>query len=200
MYVCVRARMCVQMHACVYKLCVQKSAGSTFIWSLANAFSLSVLFSSLSRFRCPLDQQHCSSKTKQKTKSLTLFPGLIRHFQRSQGNDGGMVFFSFWSAVSGGHSVSTGGQSGPSAVQQIPDPWHAGRAPRERSGGSRQCRNCGKMFAYADNMVRHRRKCEGVFHLQCPVCGKGFNRRDYFNLHVAKHWSAWPPPLAPSGR
>ena len=60
--------------------------------------------------------------------------------------------------------------------------------PRELSGGSLQCRNCGKMFTFAYNMIRHRRKCEGNFHLQCPVCGQGFSRRDHYNLHVAKHY------------
>ncbi|KAL8575152.1 hypothetical protein ACOMHN_055145 [Nucella lapillus] len=49
-----------------------------------------------------------------------------------------------------------------------------------------ECRNCGKLFRYSRNMVRHRRRCEGNFHLQCPLCGLGFNRRDYFNLHIAK--------------
>ena len=53
--------------------------------------------------------------------------------------------------------------------------------------GCLECRNCGKQFNYSKNMVRHRRKCEGNFHLCCPDCGKGFNRRDKYNLHVAKH-------------
>ena len=44
------------------------------------------------------------------------------------------------------------------------------------------------MFNYSKNMIRHRRKCEGNFHLQCPVCGQGFSRRDHYNLHVAKHY------------
>lgn len=37
-------------------------------------------------------------------------------------------------------------------------------------------------------MLRHRRKCEGTFHLQCQLCGQQFSRRDYYNTHVrTKH-------------
>ncbi|KAL8575153.1 hypothetical protein ACOMHN_055146 [Nucella lapillus] len=59
--------------------------------------------------------------------------------------------------------------------------------PREKSGGCLQCRNCGRTFTQPYNMVRHRRKCEGKFHLQCPYCGRGFYRRDKFNIHLLKH-------------
>ncbi|KAL8575155.1 hypothetical protein ACOMHN_055148 [Nucella lapillus] len=55
-------------------------------------------------------------------------------------------------------------------------------------GGAHECRNCGKHFAYSHNMVRHRRKCEGTYHLQCPECGQQFNRKDVYNVHVrTKH-------------
>ncbi|KAK7481229.1 hypothetical protein BaRGS_00027489 [Batillaria attramentaria] len=46
------------------------------------------------------------------------------------------------------------------------------------------CRNCGKTFAYSYNMVRHRRQCEGTFHLVCGVCGKKFHRRDVYAVHL----------------
>ncbi|KAL8579073.1 hypothetical protein ACOMHN_036012 [Nucella lapillus] len=46
------------------------------------------------------------------------------------------------------------------------------------------CRNCGKMFAYSFNMVRHRRQCEGRYHLQCAVCGRQFHRRDLYADHL----------------
>ena len=84
------------------------------------------------------------------------------------------------------------------AVGVWPDPDLAGHVfqrpsrgrwpgPRELSGGSLQCRNCGKLFTFAYNMIRHRRKCEGNFHLRCPACGQGFNRRDKYSLHLLKH-------------
>ncbi|XP_076460709.1 uncharacterized protein LOC143293577 isoform X5 [Babylonia areolata] len=50
------------------------------------------------------------------------------------------------------------------------------------------CRNCGKTFTYSQNMLRHRRKCEGTFHLECGLCGQLFNRKDYYNTHcITKH-------------
>ncbi|KAL8579074.1 hypothetical protein ACOMHN_036013 [Nucella lapillus] len=50
------------------------------------------------------------------------------------------------------------------------------------------CRNCGKTFTYSQNMLRHRRKCEGTFHLECALCGQLFNRKDYYNTHCStKH-------------
>lgn len=45
------------------------------------------------------------------------------------------------------------------------------------------CRNCGKMLNHAGSVTRHQRKCEGVFHLKCEVCGQGFYRRDRLNGH-----------------
>lgn len=52
----------------------------------------------------------------------------------------------------------------------------------------RTCRSCGKTFAYSQNMLRHRRKCEGTFHLSCIVCGQLFSRSDYYNAHMrSKH-------------
>ena len=46
------------------------------------------------------------------------------------------------------------------------------------------CRNCGKTFAYSFNMVRHRRQCEGKYHLQCPACDRQFHRRDLYADHL----------------
>ncbi|KAK7481228.1 hypothetical protein BaRGS_00027488 [Batillaria attramentaria] len=56
--------------------------------------------------------------------------------------------------------------------------------PRHRKGRY-LCRNCGKIFSYNDNMVRHRRQCEGTFHLKCHVCGRQFHRRDLYASHLA---------------
>ncbi|KAK7481201.1 hypothetical protein BaRGS_00027461 [Batillaria attramentaria] len=55
------------------------------------------------------------------------------------------------------------------------------------SVGGMKCRNCGKTFTFYHNMVRHRLKCEGVFHLQCPHCGRGFYRRDKLTIHIARY-------------
>lgn len=47
------------------------------------------------------------------------------------------------------------------------------------------CRNCGKGFAYGHSMVRHRRKCEGMFSYTCNLCGKQFYRRDLYVEHMS---------------
>ncbi|KAK7481235.1 hypothetical protein BaRGS_00027495 [Batillaria attramentaria] len=64
------------------------------------------------------------------------------------------------------------------------------------------CRNCGKGFTQDYNMIRHRRQCEGSFHLECSFCGKKFSRRDYYAAHLWKqhdardtysaHRESWP--------
>ncbi|XP_076460740.1 uncharacterized protein LOC143293577 isoform X32 [Babylonia areolata] len=94
------------------------------------------------------------------------------------------------SAMTAGRSLTFGNRTQDPAVDMGPTSWSWQRGPKEMSGGSLQCRNCGKTFTYAYNMVRHRRKCEGVFHLRCPVCGEGFNRKDKYNLHLAKHFQS----------
>ena len=33
-------------------------------------------------------------------------------------------------------------------------------------------------------MIRHRKKCEGVFHYNCSVCGKQYYRRDLYREHL----------------
>ncbi|KAL8579069.1 hypothetical protein ACOMHN_036008 [Nucella lapillus] len=66
-----------------------------------------------------------------------------------------------------------------------------------------QCRNCGKRFPYVQSMTRHRRQCEGAFHLSCPYCQKRFHRRDYYNDHLSRHLVMTPPAggslVAPGG-
>nr|KAG5695232.1 hypothetical protein BaRGS_008060 [Batillaria attramentaria] len=50
------------------------------------------------------------------------------------------------------------------------------------------CRTCGKVFLHQCNLFRHRKKCEGDFHLTCHVCGMKFYRRDHYQGHLAyKH-------------
>ncbi|KAK7481227.1 hypothetical protein BaRGS_00027487 [Batillaria attramentaria] len=74
---------------------------------------------------------------------------------------------------------------------------------RDFSGGSRRCRNCGKTFTYTHNMVRHRRKCEGKCHLQCPLCGQQYNRRDHYYVHLLNkhnvHMTERESRLQPAG-
>ncbi|KAK7481196.1 hypothetical protein BaRGS_00027456 [Batillaria attramentaria] len=63
----------------------------------------------------------------------------------------------------------------------------AGRGDRDNSY---ICRNCGKGFAYSHSMIRHRRKCEGTYHLSCQFCGKQFHRRDLYAEHLASNHNA----------
>ncbi|KAL8579081.1 hypothetical protein ACOMHN_036020 [Nucella lapillus] len=50
------------------------------------------------------------------------------------------------------------------------------------------CRTCQKTFLHQCNLFRHRKKCEGDYHLACHLCGKRFYRRDYYQEHLAiKH-------------
>ncbi|KAL8575151.1 hypothetical protein ACOMHN_055144 [Nucella lapillus] len=74
-----------------------------------------------------------------------------------------------------------------------PDTLFSGRfrSPRGSAGpvtrGGRKmypCRNCGKLFNYGHSMIRHRRQCEGSFHLRCDYCGQMFHRRDRLNTHL----------------
>ena len=37
-------------------------------------------------------------------------------------------------------------------------------------------------------MIRHRKKCEGVFNYKCSICGKQYYRRDLYREHLySKH-------------
>ncbi|KAL8579079.1 hypothetical protein ACOMHN_036018 [Nucella lapillus] len=48
------------------------------------------------------------------------------------------------------------------------------------------CRNCGKQYKHSATMTRHRKQCEGKYHLSCPVCGRPFHRRDRYQEHLLK--------------
>ncbi|KAK7481203.1 hypothetical protein BaRGS_00027463 [Batillaria attramentaria] len=74
----------------------------------------------------------------------------------------------------------------PFCAPSKPRPTPQGQAPIR----ARRCRNCGKVFAQACSMSRHRRQCEGSFHLQCPFCDKKFGRRDYYAAHLWKEHNA----------
>lgn len=47
-----------------------------------------------------------------------------------------------------------------------------------------RCRACGQVVSHRNNVSRHRRKCQRVHHLQCPLCGKPFYRRDVYQRHL----------------
>ncbi|KAL8575158.1 hypothetical protein ACOMHN_055151 [Nucella lapillus] len=50
------------------------------------------------------------------------------------------------------------------------------------------CQKCGKLFLYQCNLLRHRKQCEGDFHLHCPYCERKFYRRDKYQYHLmVKH-------------
>ncbi|KAK7481285.1 hypothetical protein BaRGS_00027545 [Batillaria attramentaria] len=50
------------------------------------------------------------------------------------------------------------------------------------------CRTCSKVFVHLCSLSRHRKKCEGNFHLSCHLCGMKFYRRDHYRNHLAdKH-------------
>ncbi|KAK7481232.1 hypothetical protein BaRGS_00027492 [Batillaria attramentaria] len=78
--------------------------------------------------------------------------------------------------------------------------WRRRVLPKARPGGgvtqtgankgraTYSCRTCGKVFLHQCNLFRHRKKCEGDFHLTCHVCGMKFYRRDHYQGHLAyKH-------------
>ena len=48
------------------------------------------------------------------------------------------------------------------------------------------CWKCGATFLHKNNLGRHRKKCEGNFHLSCPLCGQLFHRRDRYKEHLQK--------------
>ena len=49
-------------------------------------------------------------------------------------------------------------------------------------------------------MIRHRKKCEGVYNLECPGCGKRFYRRDNYRDHMQRihHIFEKPAQQAPA--
>ncbi|PVD29681.1 hypothetical protein C0Q70_08936 [Pomacea canaliculata] len=81
---------------------------------------------------------------------------------------------------------SLGDESEASVLRQFVRP----ALPRETAYEGACCPVCGKAFTKSFNMIRHRRKCEGRFHLQCPHCGRKFYRRDKYNIHLARHLAA----------
>ena len=91
------------------------------------------------------------------------------------------------SPFSGVHRMLTPRGTHLAGVQQTPAVFAPGRVPpRERP--TYTCRTCNKVFLHQCNLLRHRKKCEGDYHLECHLCGKQFYRRDYYQDHLAtKH-------------
>lgn len=46
------------------------------------------------------------------------------------------------------------------------------------------CEKCHQSFGYLGNLSRHRKACEGNFHLKCPRCDKTFYRQDVLKIHM----------------
>ena len=55
------------------------------------------------------------------------------------------------------------------------------------------CRNCNKVFLNRCSLQRHRKKCEGDFHLACHLCDQRFYRRDLYRDHLASKHNTWIP-------
>ncbi|KAK7481199.1 hypothetical protein BaRGS_00027459 [Batillaria attramentaria] len=68
--------------------------------------------------------------------------------------------------------------------------------PQGRQGHLYPCRNCHKVFHYHYSMARHRRQCEGAYHLTCHVCGLMFHRRDRYNTHLRVRHNTVPPSVS----
>ena len=49
-------------------------------------------------------------------------------------------------------------------------------------------------------MTRHRRRCEGSYHLSCELCGQRFHRRDRYNTHLQLKHRVMAPPIYMTGR
>ena len=56
--------------------------------------------------------------------------------------------------------------------------------PKEGQPDRFRCSACGQVVSHRNNVSRHRRKCQRVHHLQCPLCGKPFYRRDVYQKHL----------------
>ncbi|KAL8575150.1 hypothetical protein ACOMHN_055143 [Nucella lapillus] len=89
------------------------------------------------------------------------------------------------SGTLGARSGALGGaRSGPLYARS---PYYGGRLGRGAAAGEMQqyqCRRCGKCYQQNCSLIRHRRSCEGRCHLNCPMCGMQFYRRDLLRRHT----------------
>ncbi|KAK7481197.1 hypothetical protein BaRGS_00027457 [Batillaria attramentaria] len=46
------------------------------------------------------------------------------------------------------------------------------------------CARCGRQYAHARGLIRHRKQCEGRYDITCLVCGKMFTRTDKYKQHM----------------
>ncbi|KAL8575156.1 hypothetical protein ACOMHN_055149 [Nucella lapillus] len=58
------------------------------------------------------------------------------------------------------------------------------------------CRNCGMCYKHEQTMTRHRKKCEGVYNLECQVCGKRYYRRDKLRDHMRRQHNVTDFPFS----
>lgn len=47
-----------------------------------------------------------------------------------------------------------------------------------------KCYKCKKAFTAFPSLTRHKQSCENTFMVFCPVCNRGFHRKDYLNDHL----------------
>lgn len=50
--------------------------------------------------------------------------------------------------------------------------------------GKYSCMNCGKLFSFPGNRLRHEKMCQQVSLVPCPVCHQAFARSDNLKTHI----------------
>jgi uncharacterized Zn-finger protein len=55
---------------------------------------------------------------------------------------------------------------------------------RPQTGERFPCPHCFKSFVHKSNLRRHKKQCEGQYHLECQYCRQLFYRRDLYQDHL----------------
>ncbi|KAL8579083.1 hypothetical protein ACOMHN_036022 [Nucella lapillus] len=72
-----------------------------------------------------------------------------------------------------------------SGTGSLGSPHFGNNSSLGRTGEKRfQCLKCGATYAQSGSLGRHRRKCEGLFSLECRFCEQVFHRKDRFREHL----------------